>query len=500
MSTWPRSHSVAVSATASARMRSGPRVQSSRATRERRSAVKNARPAGRPMHRERQQPREGLGVDQEREADPVEAGDEIAEAEPPAARRPRVDHAAETARPMRRRSARPATGSVRNSTGQALTGASASTDTAPATKAIAARRQPQESTIACERTREPRAERGVHGESLVGRGWLLRARPAASSARYRAAGASRLAPSPGGGLRRDAQPLQPARIGVEHLDLEVARTRHHLAAQRQRARPASSRSRPAYRLRCADVADLEFGADRPRPTSSRLARARRRGTSRRAGAPSAGASSSSCSSSMSPTICSTMSSIDDDAVGAAVFVDHQREMDARRLHLGEQIDRRHRRRHEQHLADDLGRRQRASERSIALRSRPAGNGFLRLALSAVDRARGAPCSRSRRGCAPCRPDRRACRCRRRGANGRRLEHLDQLAERDVLLHRDDVGARHHDVVDPAPAQRQDVREHRCALRGEKPALADDRRPPAPSRRSARVGPVFQPNSGAQSRA
>ena len=37
-----------------------------------------------------------------------------------------------------------------------------------------------------------------------------------------------------------------------------------------------------------------------------------------------------------------------------------------------------------------------------------------------------------------------------------FEHLDQFAERDILLHRDDVGARHHDVVDPALAQRQDV--------------------------------------------
>ena len=43
-----------------------------------------------------------------------------------------------------------ATGNVRNSTGQALTGASASTETAPAMNAMAARRQPQESTTACE--------------------------------------------------------------------------------------------------------------------------------------------------------------------------------------------------------------------------------------------------------------------------------------------------------------------------------------------------------------
>ena len=60
-----------------------------------------------------------------------------------------------------------------------------------------------------------------------------------------------------------------------------------------------------------------------------------------------------------------------------------------------------------------------------------------------------------------------------------LEHLDQLAERDVLLHRDDVGARHHDVVDPAPAQRQDVGEHGALLRREAGSRRA-RRSPAPS--------------------
>ena len=34
-----------------------------------------------------------------------------------------------------------------------------------------------------------------------------------------------------------------------------------------------------------------------------------------------------------------------------------------------------------------------------------------------------------------------------------LEHLQELAERNVLLHGDDVGARHHDVLDPPLAQR-----------------------------------------------
>ncbi len=37
---------------------------------------------------------------------------------------------------------------------------------------------------------------------------------------------------------------------------------------------------------------------------------------------------------------------------------------------------------------------------------------------------------------------------------------------DVLLHRDDVGARHHDVADSALAQTQDVLEHPAFFRRE----------------------------------
>ena len=107
------------------------------------------------MHGERQQPGESLGVDQKRKADPVEPGDEIAEPEPPAA-----DRRGAITPPSRPADApsisQTATGKVTNSTGKALTGASASAETAPATNAIAARRQPQESTTACDEAREPR--------------------------------------------------------------------------------------------------------------------------------------------------------------------------------------------------------------------------------------------------------------------------------------------------------------------------------------------------------
>jgi hypothetical protein len=47
-----------------------------------------------------------------------------------------------------------------------------------------------------------------------------------------------------------------------------------------------------------------------------------------------------------------------------------------------------------------------------------------------------------------------------------LEHADQLAELDVLLHVDDVGARNHDVADAALAQTEDVLEHPALFRRE----------------------------------
>ena len=45
-----------------------------------------------------------------------------------------------------------------------------------------------------------------------------------------------------------------------------------------------------------------------------------------------------------------------------------------------------------------------------------------------------------------------------------FEHLHQLAEGNVFLHRDDVGARDHDVLDPALAQAEDVLEHGALFR------------------------------------
>src|SRR5437588_1658041 len=67
-----------------------------------------------------------------------------------------------------------ATGKVMNSSGKALTGASASADAAPAMNAMAARRHPQESTTACEK----RVNQAVNGLTAI----PCRADPAAKEA------------------------------------------------------------------------------------------------------------------------------------------------------------------------------------------------------------------------------------------------------------------------------------------------------------------------------
>jgi hypothetical protein len=43
----------------------------------------------------------------------------------------------------------------------------------------------------------------------------------------------------------------------------------------------------------------------------------------------------------------------DEPVGAAIFVDHERQMNAGRLHFHEQVDRGHRRRHVKNAPYDL---------------------------------------------------------------------------------------------------------------------------------------------------
>ena len=52
---------------------------------------------------------------------------------------------------------------------------------------------------------------------------------------------------------------------------------------------------------------------------------------------------------------------------------------------------------------------------------------------------------------------------------RLAEHAHQLVDGDGVLHRDDVGARHHDVLDRELAEAEDIAEHGALLRAERVA-------------------------------
>ena len=145
-------------------------------------------------------------------------------------------------------------------------------------------------------------------------------------------------------------PLDPARVGVEHFGFEVLWSGHQFAAYRYVA--GSDHQITAERVDFArGLAEVEFvrrsrpgpleagaavGNDEPSlcrvtpaPLRSRVRRRCRRRSAR-------------------PDLPSTQ------PVGAAVFIDDQREMDACRLHLGEQIERRHGWRRVEDFTNDLG--------------------------------------------------------------------------------------------------------------------------------------------------
>ena len=83
MKTCPRSHSVADSASASTSTRLGPALQK-RAAMPCRRRIEQRQAGGQQRDGEGQQHSEDLGLDEEGLADPEQAGQEIAEPEPPA--------------------------------------------------------------------------------------------------------------------------------------------------------------------------------------------------------------------------------------------------------------------------------------------------------------------------------------------------------------------------------------------------------------------------------
>ena len=156
----------------------------------------------------------------------------------------------------------------------------------------------------------------------------------------------------------------------------------------------------------------------------------------------------------------------DDAVGAAIFIHYQRQMDLFRLHAREQVDHARRRRHEQNFAHDLSRRQRHGEID-GFQIEPRRQRFFALGiLFRIDR-------RMRSHVANQIADvhhadrivERVVVDHKAGMGGA-LENAHQIADLNVLLHGDDVGTRHHHIADPALTQAENVLEHPAFLRRE----------------------------------
>ena len=180
---------------------------------------------------------------------------------------------------------------------------------------------------------------------------------------------------------RDAQPLDAPRIGIEHFDLEIAGAGNDFAAHRQAADMGHEIAAQRFDFLAGLAGDeiladhgadvVEAGARVGDEGIVRLPHDRRR-------------------------LVAVMLVVDladdllddvldrDQSVGAAIFVDHQRQMNARGLHLRQQVDRPHRRRHEEQFADDVGvgERQREVDRA---QIEPGRQRLLALGLAGIAR-------------------------------------------------------------------------------------------------------------------
>ena len=147
------------------------------------------------------------------------------------------------------------------------------------------------------------------------------------------------------------------------------------------------------------------------------------------------------------------------AVGAAIFIHHQRQMNARGLHLRQQIDRAHRWRHEKQFPNDVGLRQRQREIDRT-QIETGGQRLLALGLSCIRYARLRGHERQEianvddafgivEGFVV--DDQARMR--------RAFEQAHQFAERNVALDRDDIGAMHHHVRNAPFMQVEDIAQH-----------------------------------------
>src|SRR5580704_943150 len=140
----------------------------------------------------------------------------------------------------------------------------------------------------------------------------------------------------------------------------------------------------------------------------------------------------------------------DKSVRAAIFINHERQMDMRRLHFHEQITRGHRRRHEDDVAlDPRDGNVRQAHGAVGTKLEQRQNVFYvnetdgivqRLAVNRKTRMLRLP------------------------------KTNDQLIQRRHLFHADDIAARNHHVVYPEFAEFEQVREHDAFLRRKGRAL------------------------------
>ncbi len=131
----------------------------------------------------------------------------------------------------------------------------------------------------------------------------------------------------------------------------------------------------------------------------------------------------------------------DEALGARIFVEHDRQMDVLLPHVGEQIERAARHRRVERLADEASERRRMlgagrEDREDVLDMDHADD---RIEIVAIDR---------------------------QAAVAGLGEQLDEVGERRLLLDRDDVGARHADIACVPLAEMQQVADHLALERGE----------------------------------
>ena len=443
--------------------------------RQREAEARKDRQRGRQAeHAERQRPGELVGVDEKRRPEPPQAGDEIAEAPPPAGaeRRPQrrpertaalgaVDRAVDQPHRQRHRHDQRRR-EVEGRHGERAHGAAGESD-------AAAPPAPGE----YHRLREPAGRREARPGRVDERGVFAHLSPGAApdsggGAVRRAAIAvgeralGGVAPARRG-ARLDPQPLDPARIGVEHFEFEVAGAGDDFAADRH---AAGGRGQQA-----ADRVDVLGVGERREIDAERL------GDVLQAGARFDDEGAVAGGGDLRPVglVVLVLDVADDrldhvldrdEAVGAAVFVDHQRHVGVRRLHLHQQVERRHRRRREQHRAQDVRRRQRRVHaefgdrlalRRRRLRRRLTDEAEARLGGEEVHEV--ADVDHAARIVERVAVDRQA-----RMAGG--AEEGEQFAERRLDADRDDVGARHHHVGDAHLVQRQHVLEDRPFLRRE----------------------------------